>query len=150
MTEASERRVVRIRRVLSATPERVFDAWTNAGKVARWMSPVGHAVADIEARPGGRLHVTMVGEGRQIEHIGEYRELVPGRRLVFTWQSPYTGPVPSLVTVELAEHEHGTELTLTHDALPAETVESHAGGWGSMLDRLAAELEATPMEEAAR
>jgi uncharacterized protein YndB with AHSA1/START domain len=132
-----DRHVVRVERVLRATPESIFAAWTDATLIARWMSPVGHAVAAVNARPGGRLEVTMIGDGRRIEHVGEYREVVAGRRLVFTWRSPYTGPEASIVTVDLEPVDGGTRLTLTHEALPPDAVESHGGGWGLMLDRLA-------------
>jgi uncharacterized protein YndB with AHSA1/START domain len=131
---------VRISRILPAPPPRVFAAWTDPASLARWMSPVGHAEADVEPWVGGRLRVTMVGQGIRIEHTGEYRELVPHRRLVFTWLSPYTGPRPSLVTVELAAVGAGTRLTLIHEHLPADEVARHRGGWTGILDRLAAEV----------
>ena len=83
---------VRIERVVPASPERVFAAWTDPALLARWMSPVGRAEAEVEPWVGGRLRVTMIGPDVRIDHTGVYRELVPGRRLVFTWQSPYTGP----------------------------------------------------------
>ena len=143
-------RVVRIERVLRATPERVYAACTNAELLARWMSPVGHAIADVDPRPGGRLHVTMIGDDRRIEHVGEFREVAPGRRLVFTWTSPYTGPEPSIVTIEIEPVANGTHLRLTHESLPAEGVESHGGGWALMLDRLENLLGLegfTPVEE---
>jgi uncharacterized protein YndB with AHSA1/START domain len=111
------------------------------------MSPTGSAIAEVEPWPGGRLAITMVGGGRRIEHTGTYREIVPGRRLVFTWQSPFTGPSPSVVTVELAERDGQTELTLTHEALPTDAVESHEGGWGQILDRLAATLADAAVRE---
>jgi uncharacterized protein YndB with AHSA1/START domain len=78
----------------------------------------------------------MIGDGRRIEHRGEYREVVPDRRLVFTWQSPFTGPEPSVVTVDIAPVEAGTLLTLVHEQLPADQVESHRSGWAPMLERL--------------
>jgi uncharacterized protein YndB with AHSA1/START domain len=129
-------RVVRITRQLSAPPARVFAAWIDPELAAHWLSPEGRAVAVLDARPGGALRVTMVGGERTIEHTGVYREVVADRRLVFTWESPYTGPGPSLVTVELEPWASGTRLTLVHERLPAEAVESHGGGWGLMLDRL--------------
>ena len=141
-------RAVSIHRLIRATPERVFAAWTDAVMIARWMTPVGHAIADVDPRPGGKLQVTMVGDDRRIEHVGEYREVVPGRRLVFTWSSPFTGPEPSVVTIELRAVASGTELTLTHETLPAEAIESHSGGWGVMLDRLDAVLTSGSVEEA--
>jgi uncharacterized protein YndB with AHSA1/START domain len=127
---------VRIERVVPASPERVFAAWTDPALLARWMSPFGRAEAEVEPWVGGRLRVTMIGPDVRIDHTGVYRELVPGRRLVFTWQSPYTGPAPSLVTVELEQVEAGTALTLVHEHLPADQVESHRGGWAPILDRL--------------
>jgi uncharacterized protein YndB with AHSA1/START domain len=142
MSEATASRVVRIERVLAAPPERVFAAWTDPASLARWLSPVGHAEVAVEPWVGGQLRVTMIGPGVRIEHTGEYRELVPGRRLVFTWRSPFTGPGPSLVTIELEPTGAGTALTLVHEHLSADAVDSHGGGWSQILDRLAAELAA--------
>jgi uncharacterized protein YndB with AHSA1/START domain len=138
MTDAATPTVVRVSRAIPAPPDRVFAAWLDPASLARWLSPVGHAEADVEPWVGGRLRVTMVGDGRRIEHTGEYRELVPHRRLVLTWQSPYTGPEPSLVTVELLPVSGGTELTLVHERLPAGGAASHGGGWTRILDRLVA------------
>jgi len=134
--------IVELRRLLSAPPERVFAAWTNPAALAAWMSPVGHAEAVADVRVGGRFRVVMIGHDRRIEHVGEYLEVSPPSRLVFTWQSPYSGPEPTRVTVALAPRGAGTELVLTHEHLPPEAVASHAGGWGQMLDRLSALLEA--------
>jgi uncharacterized protein YndB with AHSA1/START domain len=135
-----------IRRTLPASPERVFAAWTDPDWLERWMSPVGHARVEADPRVGGRLRVVMIGEGREIEHLGEYLEVAPPYRLSFTWQSEFTGGQPSRVTVELAAAGGaGTELTLRHELLPPSAARSHAGGWGSMLDRLAQHLE-EPME----
>jgi uncharacterized protein YndB with AHSA1/START domain len=130
-----------IRRWLPVPPDRVFTAWTDASWLARWMSPVGHARVEADPRPGGRLHVVMVGEGREIEHVGEFVEVAPPHRLSFTWQSAYTGDQPTRVTIELEATDGGTALTLRHERLPAGAGASHRGGWGSMLERLGAELE---------
>lgn len=127
-----------IRRTLPASAERVFAAWTDPAWLARWMSPVGHARAEADPRPGGRLHVVMIGEGRELVHRGEFIEVVPPHRLSFTWQSDYTGEEPSRVTVELAPVAGGTAITVRHERLPADAARSHRGGWGAMLERLAA------------
>jgi uncharacterized protein YndB with AHSA1/START domain len=107
--------------------------------MGRWMSPAGHAEVEVDLRVGGRFRVAMVGEGRRIDHTGEYLEISPPRRLVFSWQSPYTGPEATVVTVQLRPVEDRTELVLTHEGLPDDQVEPHRGGWGRMLDRLAEE-----------
>lgn len=126
-----------IRRFLPAPPERAFAAWTDASWLARWMSPVGHARVEADPRPGGRLHVVMVGDGREIEHVGEFLQVEPPHRLSFTWSSPYTGDQPSVVTIELTATDGGTDLALRHERLPNGAAASHRGGWGSMLERLA-------------
>jgi uncharacterized protein YndB with AHSA1/START domain len=146
MSGTSSASAVRIRRHIAAEPELVFAAWLDPIGMARWLSPVGHAEAHVEPWVGGRLQVTMLGEGVRIEHTGEYRELIQGRRVVFTWRSPYTGPSASLVTVELSAVPGGTELTLVHEFLPADQVESHTGGWGAILARLASELTTPALE----
>jgi uncharacterized protein YndB with AHSA1/START domain len=133
---------VRLTRILHAPPARVYEAWLDPAQIARWMSPVGHAVASVDRRVGGRFRVVMVGEGREIEHSGVFETLEPGRQLRFTWRSAYTAG-DSLVTVELRELGNGTELTLVHDRLPAGQGAAHRGGWSSMLDRLAAFLGGT-------
>lgn len=139
-------KAVVLRRRIAAPPDRLFRAWTDPALLARWMSPVGSAVAEIDPRVGGRLRVVMIGDGQTIEHAGEFLELDAPHRLVFTWSSPFTGDVASRVTVELTERRDGTDLTLRHELLPEEAVASHAGGWSAMLDRLAAILAAAPQE----
>lgn len=129
-----------IRRLLPASVEEVFAAWTDPELMGRWLSPVGHAEVEVDLRVGGRFRVSMVGEDRRIDHTGEYLEIAPPRRLAFTWASPYTGPEPTVVTVELRPTGDGTELLLTHGGLPEDQVEPHSGGWGRMLDRLAGEV----------
>ena len=135
--------VVRIERVIAAPPERVFDAWLDPVLVARWLSPTGRAEAETDPRVGGTFRVVMLGDGIRLEHSGTYLELEPGRRLTFTWRSPFTGPNPTQVTIDLAPERDGaaTHLTLTHLRLPAVEVANHRGGWGSILDRLAGVLE---------
>jgi uncharacterized protein YndB with AHSA1/START domain len=136
-----------IRRLLPGTPEEIFAAWTEPELMQRWMSPVGHAEAEVDLRVGGRFRVVMVGEGTAIEHAGEYLEISPPRYLVFTWQSPYTGPDHSVVTVVLEPAESGTEIVLTHERLPEEMVVPHRDGWGRMLERLSLAGVADTREE---
>jgi len=135
MTTVSEDRL-RLERLLPAPMEEVFAAWTEGESMARWMSPVGHAEVEIDLRVSGRFRVVMVGDEMRIEHTGKYLEVDPPRLLSFTWQSPYTGPEPSVVTVTLAEDGNQTRLVLVHERLPNHQVEAHAGGWASMVDRL--------------
>jgi uncharacterized protein YndB with AHSA1/START domain len=135
-----------VHRFIPAAADDVFAAWTDPELMRRWMSPVGRAEAEVDLRVGGRFRLAMVGQGTKIEHTGEYLEISPPGRLVFSWRSPYTGPEPSVVTVVLRPVEGGTELVLTHEGLPEEGVPSHRDGWGRMLDRLVGEQPARPEE----
>lgn len=72
--------------------------------------------------------------------FGEYRELVPEKKVVFTWKwddddawENYT----SEVSVEFSDRDGGTELRLIHVQLPSEeSRDRHNVGWNSVLDRL--------------
>jgi uncharacterized protein YndB with AHSA1/START domain len=136
--EATE---LRIDRVVDAPIEEVFAAWTTPSQMT-WMSAVGEAEVEADVRPGGRFTVVMVGDGRRIEHTGEYLAVDPPRRLEFTWVSPFTGSEPSVVSVDLTPAGGGTRLVLTHRQLPTDEVANHRTGWGRILDRLPAALRA--------
>jgi uncharacterized protein YndB with AHSA1/START domain len=127
---------VDIERRLPAPVDEVFRWWTDPERLQEWMAPVGSVEAEVDLRVGGRLRIVMRGDGMEIEHLGTYLEIEPPRRLVFTWSSPYTGPEPSVVSVELEPDGAATRLHLIHRQLPEAAATSHRGGWGAMLDRL--------------
>jgi len=135
-------RVIEIRRRLPAPIAEVFRWWTEPELLREWMTPVGTVEAEVDLHVGGRLHIVMRGDGRVIEHTGEYLEIDSPRRLVFTWVSPYTGSVPSVISVELhAAGDDMTDLRLVHAGLPDAAARFHQGGWGAMLDRLGGRLQ---------
>lgn len=132
-------------RTIKASPREVFAAWTDPAMIARWMgSPATTTTAEVEPRVGGRYRLeTRTPDGVHVT-TGEYRELVPDRRLVKTWV--YEGPFhelehfETLLTVELREVEPGlTELTLRHEQVPGAAYrESLLGGWTALLDNFEA------------
>jgi uncharacterized protein YndB with AHSA1/START domain len=133
--------MIEIRRRLQAPVGEVFRWWTEADRLREWMSPVGTAEAHVDLRVGGLLRLVMRGDGIVIEHVGEYIEIEPPRRLVFTWASAFTGAEPSLITLELEpEGANATNLHLVHSRLPESIVTTHRQGWGAMLDRLSGRL----------
>ena len=134
---------VEVQRVLPASVDEVFRWWTEPALLQRWMSPVGTVDADIDLRVGGHLRIVMKDGAVEIEHHGEYVEIDPPRRLVFTWNSRYTGG-GSLVTVSLEpDGERSTRVLIVHSQLPLAAAESHAGGWAAMLERIERELNAS-------
>jgi uncharacterized protein YndB with AHSA1/START domain len=142
---AAGRTSLKLERLLPASIEEVFEAWTDPQVMARWLTPAGRAEVEADVRVGGRLRVVMIGDDMRIEHTGEFLVVDPPRRLSFTWRSLYTGDNDSIVTVVLTPHGESTRLVLSHERLPEQSVSSHEGGWGSMLERLAA-LLTTPSD----
>ena len=132
---------IEVTRRLSAPIAEVFRWWTESALVERWMAPIGDVRATLDPRIGGSLRVVMSGQGVVIEHTGEFLEIDPPRRLVFTWKSRFTGQQPSVVTVELEpDGDDATLVRIVHAELPEAAVASHRDGWGGMLARLEGEL----------
>jgi uncharacterized protein YndB with AHSA1/START domain len=135
---------IRIQRTLNATPERVFDAWLDAEALGKFMRPGPTMTCDAvnDPRVGGRFLITMMGEGAVHPHTGEYLQIDRPRKLVFTWHSKATAMAASTVTIELSAAAGGrTDLTLTPVGLSPESVESHTGGWGAIIDLLSGLLK---------
>ena len=140
---SADRPTARVKRILDATPEDVFDAWTDPQQARHWMCPVGCMVSELtlEARVGGRLRLVMQVGGKDFIHLGEFLEVERPRRLVFTWITMYTYYRKSVVTVEFAPVEERTELRITHVLLPDEELaDAHRKGWEGLLDHLETRL----------
>jgi uncharacterized protein YndB with AHSA1/START domain len=82
-------------------------------------------------------------EGKDHEVQGVYREVVPNRKLVFTWTWPNSTPERvSLVTILLRAVDGGTQLDFLHEQLFDETVrDNHQRGWSESLAKLAQFLQ---------
>ena len=128
---------VRVERLIAATIDDVFTAWTNPVAMARWLAPSGTAEVEADVRVGGSFRVVMIDDQSRIEHTGEYLDIEPPRRVSFTWESPYTGAMPSIVTVALTPEGAGTRVVLLHEGLPADTAPGHRDGWDTIVQRLA-------------
>ena len=117
---------------IEARPETVFAYFTDPDRMVRWKG----RRADLEAKPGGVYRV-VINDGQVAR--GEYVEVTPYTRVVFTWGWE-DGPVPpgtSRVEVELVPDGDGTIVRLTHMDLPRESREVHDRGWSHYLSRLA-------------
>ena len=132
-----------IKRFINAPPDRVYAAWTDPTELQHWFGPEEVRTIKIAAdvRVGGKYRWDLVKqEGEEWSCLGEYRELVPGRKIVFTWKwddDEAWENHDSVVTVELSDREGGTEVKLTHEKLPSEeSRDRHNEGWNSVLGRL--------------
>jgi uncharacterized protein YndB with AHSA1/START domain len=119
---------------IAAPPDVVFPYFTDPARIVEWMS----ISALLDPRPGGTFRLE--ANGRDVV-IGEYLEVDPPRRIVFTWGFEEPGPpVPagsSRVEVTLEPDGDGTLLTLEHHDLADDTRDAHAEGWTHYLARLA-------------
>ena len=118
---------------IAAPAEVVWAHLTTAAGLVRWVGP--DATADPV--PGGDLRWTHP-DGSSV--VGRFVELVPHRRLVFTygWEDNRMGVPPESTTVEidLLEADGVTTLRLVHHGLPPAAVEDHERGWRYFLDGL--------------
>jgi uncharacterized protein YndB with AHSA1/START domain len=133
-----------VTRSFSASPERVFNAWLDAGKVGTWMFSSDEIVRmEIDGRVGGKFSFVVRRDGEEIDHTGEYLEIDRPRRLVFTWGVPQASPDFDRVIVEIAPLETGCELTLIHELHPewADYASRTAAAWTKMLNELAAVVD---------
>lgn len=140
-------------RFFEAPPERVFQAWTDPQHLARWFGPEVFSipVCEVDVRPGGALHIVMrAPDGADYPMRGQYREVVPPQRLVFTSTADDAQGhtlFETLHTVTFAAEGTGTRLTLRAQVLWAseEAAPYLAGmeaGWTQSLVKLAAYLAA--------
>jgi uncharacterized protein YndB with AHSA1/START domain len=118
---------------IAAPAEVVWGLLTTADGLVRWVGPE----ASAEPVPGGALRWTHPN-GATV--IGRFVELVPHRRIVFTygWEDGRMGVPPESTTVEidLSEEDGVTTLRLVHRGLPPEAVEPHEQGWAYFLGLL--------------
>ncbi len=126
-----------VRRTIPVPREEVFSAWLDPASLATWMCPgETRSTAQVDPQVGGAFRVVMEHADERVEHTGTYLAIERPARLSFTWISPYTDMVPSVVTVEFHSRGGGTEVILTHERLPARHVEAHKKGWGEILAKL--------------
>lgn len=137
--------VVRVRHVMPAPPEVVFDEWLDAESLLEWMCPrpVRCVAASVEARVGGELRLDMDNSGTAVQMTGHFLEIQRPRRLRFTWTlSSWQDPtVASIVAVDFEAVGSGeTLMVIEHSLLPPDVVDEHQTGWPPTCDQLAAVL----------
>ncbi len=127
---------------LPAPPEHCFRAWTDPQALKQWFGPGEIEVlrAETDPRVGGRYRILARSpSGEEHDVSGVFREVVPNRKLVFTWAWRSTPERQSLVTVEFIPEGTATALTLTHEQFADEGArDRHSHGWAACLDKLTA------------
>lgn len=131
---------LQIRRIYNAPVAAVYAAWTDPAQMKHWMGPSDGFTteATTDLRVGGRYRIVMRAPDGEMHRVGGvFREVVPHRKLVYTWAWESTPERESLVTVEFNASGTATELVLTHRRFAdTEARDKHQAGWNGCLDRL--------------
>jgi uncharacterized protein YndB with AHSA1/START domain len=126
-------------RTIPAPPRRVFEAWLDERALLRFMCPAeGASVSrvEVDARVGGSFLIVMKVGGQELPHRGQYLEIEPYQRLVFSWISAHAGE-GSRVTLRFeALPDEQTRITLEHVGLAEAARAPHDSGWTHILGEL--------------
>ena len=131
-----------LERVLRAPPELVFRMHTEPDLLARWWGPKGFTAPSVEldVRAGGRYRIAMQPpEGDRFYLSGEFRDVNPGTRLVYTfrWEPPDPDDRETVVDVSLRRRGESTALTVDQEPFATDARRAlHEEGWNDSLDRL--------------
>ncbi len=155
----SETKDVRIERTFDASIDLIWAMWTEPEHYANWYGPMGAKIpkAEMDVRVGGRRHIGMEmetpGGPMQMFFVGEYREIDPKTRLVYTESvadadgnvmTPESMGMPpgahmeTSIVVELEDLGEQTRMVMTHIGVPADSPGGQ--GWAMAIDKLEARV----------
>ena len=143
-----------LERVLDASPEKVFRAYTDPAILSQWFAPKPWRITDaiVEPRPGGRFQFTMHGpDGEAFPNTGVFLEVIPNRRLIttdaFTPEWKPSGQPFMAARIEMEPTGDGkTRYTATASHWSEAAMKQHEQmgfheGWGTVADQLNALLK---------
>lgn len=138
MTDATPN--ISITRTFDASPDNVFEAWTDPVQFGRWFGTESTTVEDVKIDPrvGGEWSARMIlGDGTEITWHGRYLEVAAPHRLVLSL-SDRPGDEFERVTVDLKKVDRGTEMLFTQSGghMPPENYAQAEEGWRSFFDDL--------------
>jgi uncharacterized protein YndB with AHSA1/START domain len=111
-----------IERTYDASPERVFDAWSDPAAKARWFGPPEkpEGAYSLDFRVGGSEHLSIASpDGPVYSFDAVYQDIVPGQRIVYTYDmhKDQARISVSVATIEIEGLGAGTQLTLTEQGV---------------------------------
>lgn len=145
MTQIQQTITVEVSKLISAPVEKVFKAWIDPALMSKWFYS-GDVNAGMrfeqDVRVGGKYRIDSptCEEGKGASMSGIYKEIVPNKKLVFTWtNSSQEFPAnDTLVTVEFVAKGDSTEVIIKHTNFVAQaTAERHNMGWTALIEKLA-------------
>ena len=121
-------------RVIAAAPARVYDAWLDPKLPC---NPWNHGKKTLmDKKVDGLFYILMPNNGG-VPHFGRFLALKKGSKVKYTWMSPFTRGMESMVTVDFKKKGDGTLMTLRHSGLPNDAYgRAHNDGWGYFVDQM--------------
>jgi len=150
---------VRIERTFDAPIDVIWAMWTEPDHFAQWYGPLGARIpnAEMDVRVGGRRQIAMEMDTpngtMQMFFVGEYRDVDPKTRLVYTevmadadgnpiapeqMGMPPGAPMETSIVVELVDLDDRTQMTMTHHGVPGDSPGGQ--GWTMAIDKLEARV----------
>lgn len=129
---------ITLNRTIPASAADVYDAWLDpATPGTPWARSECQKVV-LETKIDGLFYFKRVSpDGVDFPHFGRFTALDRGKRIEYTWMSPFTHGIESIVTVELERKGEDTLLQLRHSNLPDdETGRLHDAGWNDRVGGL--------------
>src|SRR5688572_15610590 len=129
---------------VKSSAESIFKALTQADELMRWFP----TRAESDPRPGGKFKFTweFANANENGSQQGEYVEVVPNKKLSYTWTAESAPPIPTLVTFHLVEADGQTTVEMDHSSTQdgadhGKLHDMHANQWGFFLMNLKSYLE---------
>jgi uncharacterized protein YndB with AHSA1/START domain len=129
---------INLKRTFLASPQALFDAWTDGDQLAQWFGlPDAQVTAKCDARVGGAWELTMHSPMGQFGFTGAYTAVAAPSHLAFTMQANGQDGIETC-TVDIAPHGDGSELRFTQDGnnLTVEQYEQSTAGYVVFFERL--------------
>ncbi|MGH2959461.1 MAG: SRPBCC family protein [Solirubrobacterales bacterium] len=142
MAVMQETETVVVERLINASPETLFEMWTDSEKISTWLAKD----AELDPKPGGIAKLIMGGNAHKENPVtsgGEFLVVEPHTHLELTWgfsEEEIGVPIGStVVAVDFIPQEQGTLVRVSHSGLPAgrdDSKYSERKGWALMLAHL--------------
>ena len=135
-----------VRKWIRASPERLFEAWTQPAQLRQWWGPkdVECIHADVDAHVGGQYRIgNRFPDGQVVWIRGEFERVEPPHLLVYTWHVE-PQEIGERVTVQFEHRDSGTEVVVTHEKIATQDArDAHERGWRGCLDGLETHAQRT-------
>lgn len=131
-----------------ASPDTIFRAFTQPKLLTRWFSPANMTTpkVDLDLKVGGQCCFTMQdAHGSEVTSRGKFLEIVPNKKLSFTWAWEHSREPATTVSVSMRQQDGQTVVVLTHDGFRDDDERNkHAMGWNDILGKLEDNLQRMP------